>query len=193
MFKIIFRPLMVLLILSLLTGVAYPLLITGLGQILFSKQANGSIIVKDGKAVGSELIAQPFTQKRYFQSRPSAVDQVSANSSGSNFGPTSAKLIDSVKQRIATVCQLNPSVEQKNIPADLVLASASGLDPHLSPTSALLQVDRIAQERNISKESVIALINFNVEKQQLGFLGGWRVNVLKLNLALDAIEEVKHE
>jgi K+-transporting ATPase ATPase C chain len=193
MFVIIFRPLMILLLLSVLTGAAYPLLITGLAQALFPKQANGSIILKAGKPVGSELIAQPFVQGRYFQGRPSAVDQITANSGGTNYGPTSAKLIDQVKERVALVLRGNPQADQKDIPADLVLASGSGLDPHLSPKAAFLQAGRIARERKLPKESVVALINAHVERQQAGFLGADRVNVLKLNLALDAMRENRHE
>ncbi|MBF0483174.1 MAG: potassium-transporting ATPase subunit KdpC [Candidatus Omnitrophica bacterium] len=193
MFKIIFRPLLVLLFFSVLTGAVYPLLITGLSQTLFPRQANGSIIIKDGKPIGSELIAQPFTQNKYFHGRPSAVYQTTANSSGSNYGPTSVKLMDLVKERVAAVTRTNPSADIKNIPADLVLASASGLDPHISPEAALLQVERIVQARNISKELIIKIINENIESQQAGFLGADRVNVLKLNLAIDAIMEAKHE
>ncbi|MBF0485580.1 MAG: potassium-transporting ATPase subunit KdpC [Candidatus Omnitrophica bacterium] len=188
MLTIVLRPLFVLFLFSVLTGVVYPLFITGLGQSFFPRQANGSLLWQGGKPVGSELIAQPFSKARYFQGRPSAVDQITANSGASNYGPTSAKLMDSLKERIAAVVRSNPLADKENLPADLVLTSGSGLDPHLSPKAALLQADRIARARRITKESVIALITKNVEQKQAGFLGAERVNVLKLNLALDAMK-----
>jgi potassium-transporting ATPase KdpC subunit len=193
MLREILRSLKILLILSILTGIAYPFLILGLGQVFFPFQAKGSIFIKDGKVKGSFLIGQTFAKNEYFQGRPSVVDYNAASSGASNLGPTSAKLIDSVKDRVDLFRRNNPSILEKEVPADIVLASASGLDPHISPEAAMLQVGRVADVRKISKTQVMALVNSNIEPPQFGFLGSPRVNVLRLNVALDSLEGVKHE
>jgi K+-transporting ATPase ATPase C chain len=177
----------VTLVLTVLTGLLYPGVVTVLGQLLFHHQANGSLIVKDGRVVGSELIGQNFTRSEYFHSRPSAAgnDGYDASaSSGSNLGPTSKKLIDRVKGDIDKFRQENPDY-QGPIPADLVTASGSGLDPDISPASAQAQAARVAKARGISVDQVNSLIGRYTEKPDLGLLGDTRVNVLKLNLALD--------
>jgi potassium-transporting ATPase KdpC subunit len=186
MIKGFFQSLRILLIFSLLTGVVYPFFITGLAQFFFPFQANGSIVKREGKAIGSTLIGQQFSGNGYFHGRPSAADYNAASSGATNYGPTNAKLIDAVKERVVSVRRENPIVTGEAIPADLVLASASGLDPHISPESAVLQADRIAAVRKIPKTQVIGLIRKQQESSQFGFLGAPRVNVLKLNLALDA-------
>jgi potassium-transporting ATPase KdpC subunit len=188
MVKEFVRSLKILLIFVFLTGVAYPFFITGSAQFLFPFQANGSILKKEGKAIGSALIGQKFSGNGYFHGRPSAVDYNAASSGASNWGPTNMKLRDAVKERVVSVRRENPTDKMATIPADLVLASASGLDPHISPEAAMLQTDRIAAVRKISKTQVIELIRKQEEPPQFGFLGAPRVNVLKLNLALDTID-----
>jgi potassium-transporting ATPase KdpC subunit len=187
-----FRSLRILLIFSVLTGMVYPFLMTELAQFLFPFQANGSIVKKDGKAIGSALIGQRFSENGYFQGRPSAVDYHAASSGASNWGPTNMKLRDAVKERVTSVRRENLITTTELVPADLVLASASGLDPDISLESALFQVGRIAQARKMTKTQVIELIKQQREPQQFGFLGAPRINVLKLNLALDAGEK-NHE
>jgi len=183
------RPaLTMLLLMTVLTGLLYPLAVTGLAQFLFPHQANGSLIVRDGKIVGSELIGQPFDAPEYFWSRPSATSPFPYNaaaSSGSNLGPTNPVLIDAVKARIATLKAADPDNPAK-IPVDLVTASGSGLDPHISPAAADYQVRRVARARGMEERQVRRLIVEHTEQRQLGVLGEPRVNVLKLNLALDA-------
>jgi K+-transporting ATPase ATPase C chain len=177
----------VTLVLTVLTGFLYPGVVTVLGQLLFHPQANGSLIVKGGRVVGSALVGQNFSRPEYLHSRPSAAgsDGYDASaSSGSNLGPTSKKLIDRVKGDIDKFRQENPDY-QGPIPADLVTASGSGLDPDISPASAQAQAARVAKARGIGVDQVNSLIGRYTEKPDVGLLGDARVNVLKLNLALD--------
>ena len=176
-----------LLIFTVITGVIYPLVVTGIAQVVFPQQANGSLIVKDGKAVGSELIGQQFDDPSYFWGRPSAANYNAAASSGSNYGPLNPALMDMVQTRIDAL----KAADHDNtlpIPVDLVTASASGLDPHISVASALYQVQRVATARGLDEADVIALVNQYTEGRQFGFLGEPRVNVLLLNIALDEIQ-----
>jgi K+-transporting ATPase ATPase C chain len=174
------------LVLTVLTGLIYPGLVTGLCQMLFPKQADGSLIYKDGKVIGSTLIGQNFTKPEYFQPRPSSAGNGydATASSGSNLGPTSQKLVDRVTASADKFHKDNPNFTG-TIPADLLTASGSGLDPHLSPESADAQVDRIARARGASTQDVRTLVAQLTESRDLGFLGEPRVNVLKLNQALD--------
>ena len=177
-----------LLIFTLITGVLYPLAVTGLAQLLFPHAANGSLIVAGGKPVGSELIGQPFSDPKYFWGRPSATSPFPYNagaSSGSNQGPLNPALAEAVAARIKTLQGADPD-NKRPIPVDLVTASASGLDPHISPAAADYQVSRVAKVRKIAPDRVRALVREHTEERQLGVLGEPRVSVLKLNLALDA-------
>jgi K+-transporting ATPase ATPase C chain len=182
------RPTVVTLILfTIITGVVYPLLVTGIAQLVFPEKANGSFIKKDGKSVGSELIGQPFTDPKYFWSRLSATGRYSYNagaSSGSNYGPLNPALLDAAKKRVQDL-EAADSLNTQPIPVDLVTSSASGLDPHISIAAALYQVPRVARVRAMSEPQVRSLVDQFTEGRQLGFLGEPRVNVLKLNLALD--------
>jgi K+-transporting ATPase ATPase C chain len=181
---------LMLIALSVLTGIVYPLVVTGIAQAAFSNQANGSLIERDGKAVGSALIGQPFSDPKYFWSRPSATGPVPYNagaSSGSNQGPLNPALADAVKARIEALQQADPD-NKAPVPVDLVTASSSGLDPHISPAAAEYQVARVARIRGLSADQVRALVAEHTEGRQLGFLGEPRVNVLRLNLALDALK-----
>ncbi|MEO5923511.1 MAG: potassium-transporting ATPase subunit KdpC [Bryobacteraceae bacterium] len=187
MWRQIIPALRMTLVITVLTGLLYPLAVTGLAQALFPRQANGSLIQQDGKTVGSMLIGQNFAGAGYFHPRPSAAGTSgydAAASGGSNLGPTNKKLIDRVKQAIQDFRASNPGYTGP-IPADLVTTSASGIDPHISPASAEAQVARVAAERGMSPESVKALVAARTEGRDLGFLGEPRVNVLLLNLALD--------
>jgi K+-transporting ATPase ATPase C chain len=170
-------------VLTVLTGVLYPLLVTGLTKVLFPRQAAGSLIEANGKTVGSELIGQKFTRPEYFHGRPDAYDGLS--SGGSNLGPTNQKLIDRVKEDAAKFRAENPTFTGP-IPADIVTASASGLDPHISPAAAEAQAGRVAAARGVPADTVRQLIAAHTEGRQLGIFGEPRVNVLQLNLALDS-------
>jgi potassium-transporting ATPase KdpC subunit len=175
------------LVMTILTGLLYPGIVTGLCQIFFRQQANGSLVVKDGRIMGSSLIGQSFTNPEYFHARPSAAgnDGYDASSSGgSNLGPTSRQLIDRIKGDVDAFRKENPDYHGP-IPADMVTASGSGLDPHISPASAQAQAFRVAQTRGVSEDHVNRLIAQYIEAPTLGFLGDARVNVLQLNLALD--------
>jgi K+-transporting ATPase ATPase C chain len=184
-----------LLALTLVTGIAYPLLVTGIAQAAFPRQANGSVVVRDGKPVGSRLIGQPFDDPRYFWGRLSATSDANgkplaynaAQSTGSNLGPTNPALLDEIKGRLDAL-QKEDSRNTEPVPADLATSSASGLDPDISPAAALFQVPRVARARGIDEARLRSLVEETVEGRQLGFLGEPRVNVLELNLALDALK-----
>jgi K+-transporting ATPase ATPase C chain len=172
---------------TFLTGVLYPLLVTGVAQLFFPGKANGSILKKDGKIVGSDLIGQPFSNPAYFWSRPSATSPVPYNgglSTGSNYGPLNASFLDGVRMRIRDLRDADPE-NNLPVPVDLVTSSASGLDPHISIAAALYQVGRVARARGMTVDQVRAYVALNTERRALGFLGEPRVHVLKLNLALD--------
>ncbi len=186
-----FKPaLLMLLVWTALTGIAYPLAVTGLSQLLFSKQANGSLIRdSQGKAIGSELIGQPFSDPKHFWGRPSATSPYPYNagaSSGSNLGPTNPALADAVKARIQALIETDAE-NTLPIPVDLVTASGSGLDPHISPAAAEYQINRVAKARQLDVGKVRALVSQHTEQRQWWVLGEPRVNVLGLNLALDGV------
>lgn len=185
------KPAFVLLVLlSILTGIVYPLAVTGLAQALFPAQAAGSVVLRDGHPVGSSLIGQNFAAPGYFWGRPSATSPMPYNASasgGSNLGPMNPSLTDAVKVRIATLREADPG-NTAPVPVDLVTSSASGLDPHISPAAAHYQAARVARARGLAVEPVRALVTQQTEHPWLGTLGEARVNVLALNLALDAIK-----
>jgi K+-transporting ATPase ATPase C chain len=191
MFKVIKPAAMMLVMLTLLTGVIYPALVTGVAQALFPKQASGSLIRdSQGHTVGSTLIGQSFSNGRYFWGRPSATGPYPYNagaSSGSNLGPTNPALAEAVKARIEALRAADPE-NKAPVPADLVTASGSGLDPHISPAAAAYQVNRIAKARHIDPDKLREMVRSHIAGRQWGFLGEPRVNVLTLNQALDAVQ-----
>jgi potassium-transporting ATPase KdpC subunit len=188
MLKLTIQSIRALIVLTLITGVVYPLLVTGIAQVAFPRQANGSLIEKDGKLLGSSLIGQPFSDPKYFWSRASATSPMpynGASSSGSNQGPTNPALKEAVEGRVKALRDAGGD-PAKAIPVDLVTASGSGLDPHISPAAAEYQAARVAKVRGLPEAKVQELVAQHTEGRQLGFLGEPRVNVLRLNLALDA-------
>jgi potassium-transporting ATPase KdpC subunit len=184
--KILIPAVMLTLVITVLTGLVYPLVVFGLSQALFPHHANGSLIRTNGKIVGSELIGQKFTKPEYFHGRPSAAGDGydAANSGATNLGPTNQALINRVRDDIKKFRQENPTYTGP-IPADLLTTSASGLDPHISPASAYAQVDRVAQARGASADTIRQIVDKHVEGRQFGIFGEPRVNVLALNLDLD--------
>ncbi len=184
------RPaLTMLLLMTVLTGVVYPLTVTGLAQLFFQEQANGSVIVREGKVIGSNLIGQYFDKPEYFWTRPSATTPFPYNaaaSGGSNLGPTNPVLIEAVKARVIALRAADPGNDVA-IPVDLVTSSGSGLDPHISPAAALYQVKRVARARGLDEAVVRTLLSEHTEERQFKLLGEQRVNVVQLNLALDAL------
>ena len=187
-----FRPALTLLIFfTIVTGAIYPLVVTQISQVVFPNKANGSLIERSGKPVGSALIGQPFSNPEYFWGRPSATSPFPYNasaSSGSNQGPLNPALAEAVEARIKALREADPG-NTAPVPVDLVTASGSGLDPHISPAAAAYQVSRVARARGLDVQKVRALVADATEGRQLGFLGEPRVNVLKLNLALDAARQ----
>ncbi|MGB9429090.1 MAG: potassium-transporting ATPase subunit KdpC [Gammaproteobacteria bacterium] len=184
---------LMLIIFSAITGVLYPLAVTGIAQAIFPHQANGSLIQQDGKILGSKLIGEPFSNPEYFWGRLSATAPFPYNpqaSGGSNLGPTNSALLDEVKARITALKAADPN-QKGLVPVDLVTSSASGLDPDISPAAAEYQVARVAQARHMSEKDVRALVRKYTQGRQLGFLGESRVNVLELNLALDATKRAR--
>lgn len=190
--KNLVRPAITLFILiSIVTGLLYPLAVTGIAQIAFPEQAAGSLIKRGEEVIGSSLIGQSFSGSTYFWGRPSATSPMpynAANSGGSNLGPTNSVLIEAVKERVENLLASHPGKEGE-IPTDLVTASASGLDPHISPAAAYYQIERVAAARSIDVAVVKSLVDRSIEAPQWGVLGDSRVNVLRLNLALDAVEK----
>ncbi|MCI0455631.1 MAG: potassium-transporting ATPase subunit KdpC [Gemmataceae bacterium] len=181
----------VFVLLALLTGVVYPVIVTLVAQGIFPHQANGSVLVRDGKAVGSELIGQHFDASRYFWGRPSATAPTpynAASSTGSNLGPTNSALLDAVRSRVEAIRQAHQD-QTGPVPVELVTASASGLDPHISPAAAEYQVTRVARARGMTVDEVRRVVARHTDGRTIGLLGEPRINVLRLNLALDGREE----
>jgi K+-transporting ATPase ATPase C chain len=191
MFRHLRPVLIVFLLLTVVTGVVYPLLVTGIAQLAFPEKANGSLIRSEGGYAGSELVGQPFDDPKYFWGRLSATPDFpynAASSSGSNLGPSNPALAEAVKTRVAALQKADPG-NTSPLPIDLVTSSGSGLDPHLSPAAAFYQVPRVARARGLSEDRVRRLVGRFIEPRQWGFLGEPRVNVLKLNLSLDRLRE----
>lgn len=190
MLRAIFSAIVLLIVLTIIAGIIYPLSVTGLAQLFFPFRSNGSLIMKEGKPVGSLLIGQYFNDPKYFWGRPSATRPYPYNassSSGSNMGPGNPALQREVKDRIAHLKSADPD-NSNRIPIDLVTASGSGLDPHISPAAAEYQIKRVAHARKLEESKVLALVAANIEKRQFGILGESRVNVLELNIALNEIK-----
>jgi potassium-transporting ATPase KdpC subunit len=187
--KELVRSLLVLIVMSLLTGVLYPLIITGISRAGFPRQAQGSLLRTGDVLVGSALVGQRFSSPHYFHGRPSAIEKAydAGNSGGSNFGPSNAKFLDEVGRRVEAVRKDNGLERTASVPADLVLASASGLDPHVSVEAATIQVKRVAKTRGVPEPDVQVLVERFIEMPLFGFLGEKRINVLRLNLALDEL------
>jgi K+-transporting ATPase ATPase C chain len=187
--KELMRSVLVLIAMSLLTGAFYPLIVTGLAKVGFPQQAQGNLLRTGGTIIGSVLVGQSFSSPRYFHGRPSAIEKAydAGNSGGSNFGPSNAKFLEEVGRRVDTVRKDNGLERTASVPADLVLASASGLDPHISVEAAMIQVKRVAKARGVLELDVYNLVERFIEMPLFGFLGEKRINVLRLNLALDNI------
>ena len=193
MFRQLRPVLMIFLLLTVVTGIIYPLLVTGVAQLGFPEKANGSLISGDGGYAGSELIGQPFDDPKYFWGRLSATPDFpynSSSSSGSNLGPSNPALVEAVKTRLEALRKADPG-NALPVPVDLVTSSGSGLDPHISPAAALYQAPRVARVRGLPEDRVLRLVDRFTEPRQWGFLGEPRVNVLKLNLALDSMQTGK--
>jgi K+-transporting ATPase ATPase C chain len=193
--KAVIPALRMLAVMTILTGVVYPLVVTGIAQVIFPDKANGSMIEKDGVIVGSDLIGQQTNDPRYFWWRPSTVDYMQGSSidnlgssGATNYGWTNATLAEQVKLRRNTFREVNGLDADVEVPSDMLFASGSGLDPHISPEAAALQIDRVATARGLEPEQVMALVDEYTEQPQFGFLGQPRVNALRLNLALDTLE-----
>ena len=191
--KLFIQSILLTIIFTVLTGVLYPLVITGIAQVAFHDKANGSLIERDGKVVGSGLLAQQFTGDKYFWPRPSAGSYGTVPSGASNLGPTSQALQSNVTANAAAFRTGNKLAADAPVPADMVFTSASGLDPHISPEAARLQVGRVATARSMGADQVKALVEKFVESPQWGIFGEARVNVLRLNLALDEMDTKKAE
>jgi K+-transporting ATPase ATPase C chain len=191
--KLFIQSILLTIIFTVLTGVLYPLVITGIAQVAFHDKANGSLIERDGKVVGSGLLAQQFTGDKYFWPRPSAGSYGTVPSGASNLGPTSQALQSNVTANVAAFRTGNKLAADAPVPADMVFTSASGLDPHISPEAARLQVGRVATARSMGADQVKALVEKFVESPQWGIFGEARVNVLRLNLALDDMDTKKAE
>lgn len=187
----ILKSLMLLIVLSVFTGLLYPLTITGIAQLIFPHQANGSLIYKDGQVIGSSLIGQQFSDPKYFHGRPSSAGETgydATSSSASNLGPTNKLLIEKAEKLAQQVRKENGLKSNTAVPSDLITSSASGLDPDISIDAALMQIPRIAKARGISEEKLKNLVNEHIAGRQLGILGEPRVNVLELNIALDNLK-----
>ena len=191
--KLLIQSILLTIVFTVITGILYPLAITGISQVAFHNQANGSLLVRDGKVVGSELLAQQFTGDKYFWPRPSAGSYATVPSGASNLGPTSQALQSNVTANATAFRTGNKLAADAPVPADMVFTSASGLDPHISPEAARLQVGRVAAARSLGADQVKALVEKFVESPQWGIFGEARVNVLRLNLALDELDTKKAE
>jgi potassium-transporting ATPase KdpC subunit len=193
MMSTVLRALRATVVLAVMTGLGYPLVMTAIAKVAFQAKAQGSLVTSDGRVVGSSLIGQQWTGSEWFYGRPSAISESydASTSSGSNLGPTSKALADAISQRVAAITQLDgpylPGLQPSQIPVDLLTASASGLDPDISPAAAQFQAPRVAAARHLPLEQVLAMIDTHTESRSLGFLGGPRVNVLELNLAIEQL------